>query len=106
MSNKNRRVNSSGSTPLWGRSQKLIDRVKDALILLSAVVLLVTQVTQCTEGVVELIGGSASEKVEVVPASPPAADQPQDEGCSPSDCQREKPGLTHQVAGNPSAAHR
>ena len=81
MSKKNRRVYSSVPAPLWGpRSQKLLDRLKDVLVVLSAVVLLVTQVAQCTERVVALVGGPATEKAEVVPASPPAADQPQKKG--------------------------
>ena len=80
MSKKNRRVPST-PTPLWGpRSQKRLDRFKDVLVVLSAVVLLVTQVAQCTERVVALVGGPATEKAEVVPASPPAADQPQKKG--------------------------
>lgn len=80
MSKKNRRVYSA-PTPLWGpRSQKRLDRFKDVLVVLSAVVLLVTQVAQCTERVVALVGGPATAKAEVVPASPPAADQPQKKG--------------------------
>lgn len=81
MSKKNRRVNSSVPAPLWGpRSQMLLDRFKDVLVVLSAVVLLVTQVAQCTERVVALFDGQAVDKAEVVPASPPAAAQPQTKG--------------------------